>query len=157
MAINTIAGERDVRNHRGFPIVFVPQAALPSATAYEAFIGETGSVPTRENLHDFFNALVWYHFPLTKNILYEKFLTLRRNRLDHGRRSKPEDWLTLLDEGGEIVDSQKNGVIFGHAILENFILSPDRNINSLKINLNDPTVDQDLIESLKVDLSKIDF
>jgi hypothetical protein len=38
-------------------------------TAYEEFIGATGCVPTRENLHDFFNGLVWQTFPLIKREL----------------------------------------------------------------------------------------
>jgi hypothetical protein len=33
--------------------------ALPEGRAYEEFIGATGCVPTRDNLHDFFNGLVW--------------------------------------------------------------------------------------------------
>ena len=37
------------------PVRFVPQAALPPGQAYEQFIFDTGQVPTRENLHDFFN------------------------------------------------------------------------------------------------------
>ena len=38
---------------------FVPQAALPAAWLYEQFIHDRRSVPTRDNLHDFFNGLVW--------------------------------------------------------------------------------------------------
>lgn len=53
-------------NSRGHQIRFVPQSMLPDGTAYEAFIAETGMVPTRENLHDFFNALVWLTFPAIK-------------------------------------------------------------------------------------------
>ncbi len=56
-------------NTQGQPIRFVPQASLPDGLAYEAFIGATGGVPTRENLHDFFNGLVWLSFPLIKQQL----------------------------------------------------------------------------------------
>ena len=56
-------------NHQGQPIRFVPQAALPEGRAYEEFIGATGYVPTRENLHDFFNGLVWLTFPRIKRQL----------------------------------------------------------------------------------------
>ena len=45
---------------------FVPQAELPAGIAYETFISETGGVPTRDNLHDFFNALVWLTYPKIK-------------------------------------------------------------------------------------------
>ena len=47
----------------------MPQSALPEGTAYEEFIGATGQVPTRDNLHDFFNGLVWQSFPLIKRQL----------------------------------------------------------------------------------------
>lgn len=51
------------------PVAFVPQADLPESQAYEDFIFATSRVPTREGLHDFFNALCWMHFPLTKKRL----------------------------------------------------------------------------------------
>jgi hypothetical protein len=55
-----------LRNHLGLPLSFVQQEALPDGTAYEQHIGATGCVPTRDNLHDFFNGLVWLSFPLIK-------------------------------------------------------------------------------------------
>lgn len=70
-ALNAAAAERALQNHRGLPIRFVPQSDLPPATAYEAFISATGGVPTRDNLHDFFNALAWLTFPKTKACLNE--------------------------------------------------------------------------------------
>ena len=51
------------------PLRFVPQADLPQGQAYEDFIFAACQVPTREGLHDFFNALCWMHFPLTKQRL----------------------------------------------------------------------------------------
>lgn len=51
------------------PVCFVPQADLPEGQAYEDFIFTTGQVPTREGLHDFFNALCWMHFPQAKKRL----------------------------------------------------------------------------------------
>jgi hypothetical protein len=68
-AFNDGAAALGLANHRGQPIRFVPQADLPEGTAYEEFIGATGCVPTRENLHDFFNGLVWQAFPLIKQRL----------------------------------------------------------------------------------------
>ncbi len=50
---------------------FVPQLDLPAGQAYEAHIFQTGTVPTRDNLHDFFNGLVWLAFPETKRRLNE--------------------------------------------------------------------------------------
>ncbi|AOW14940.1 hypothetical protein LPB72_12745 [Hydrogenophaga crassostreae] len=51
------------------PLRFVPQSDLPDGTAYEQHIFDTGCVPTRDGLHDFFNGLCWMRFPLTKRQL----------------------------------------------------------------------------------------
>ena len=51
------------------PVHFVPQSDLPEGQAYEDFIFASGQVPTREGLHDFFNALCWMHFPQAKKRL----------------------------------------------------------------------------------------
>ena len=51
------------------PVRFVPQTDLPEGQAYEEFIFAHKQVPTREGLHDFFNALCWMHFPQTKKRL----------------------------------------------------------------------------------------
>ena len=68
-AFNRNAQALGLRNHALLPLRFVPQAALPDGRAYEEFIGATGQVPTRDNLHDFFNGLVWQTFPLIKREL----------------------------------------------------------------------------------------
>ncbi|MCA1248678.1 DUF3025 domain-containing protein [Massilia sp. MS-15] len=68
-AFNRSADALGLCNHRGLPLRFVPQGALPEGLAYEEFIGATGQVPTRDNLHDFFNGLVWQTFPLIKRQL----------------------------------------------------------------------------------------
>lgn len=65
-ALQDAASAHNLRTEAGLPLRFVPQAELPSGMAYEAFIAASGGVPTRDNLHDFFNALVWLHFPKTK-------------------------------------------------------------------------------------------
>jgi Protein of unknown function (DUF3025) len=51
------------------PVRFVAADALPEGEAYEAFIARTGSVPTRDNLHDHFNRLVWQRHPAIKQRL----------------------------------------------------------------------------------------
>jgi len=68
-AFNGEAARLALHNHAGLPLHFVPQADLPDGVAYEAFIGATGGVPTRDNLHDLFNALVWLGFPRIKRQL----------------------------------------------------------------------------------------
>ena len=64
--LNEQAGRAGLCNTRGLPLSFVAQEALPAGAAYEAHIHATGAVPTRDNLHDFFNALIWLHFPQAK-------------------------------------------------------------------------------------------
>jgi len=68
-AFNSNAARLGLHNHAGLPLRFIPQEALPHGVAYEAHIGATGCVPTRDNLHDFFNGLVWQTFPLIKRAL----------------------------------------------------------------------------------------
>lgn len=50
----------------GTPVRFVPAAALPAGEAYESFIATQRAVPTRDNLHDAFNGLVWLRLPRAK-------------------------------------------------------------------------------------------
>lgn len=65
-AASAIALQRGLVNHQGMPIVFAEQSELPPGMAYESYIGRSGRVPSRDNLHDFFNALVWLTYPLAK-------------------------------------------------------------------------------------------
>ena len=85
------------------PVRFVPQTDLPVGMAYESHIFATGRVPTRCNLHDFFNGLVWLHYPQAKQ---------RLNRLQAqaiaahgvgGVRGPLRDAITLLDENGAVL------------------------------------------------------
>jgi hypothetical protein len=64
--LNEQATRAGLCNIQGVPLKFVVQEALPAGIAYEAHIHATGEVPTRDNLHDFFNALIWLHFPGAK-------------------------------------------------------------------------------------------
>ncbi len=64
--LNEQAAAAGLHNARGLPLRFTAQDELPAGTAYEAHIHATGAVPTRDNLHDFFNALIWLHFPQAK-------------------------------------------------------------------------------------------
>lgn len=133
---------------------FVPQAELPPGIAYEQFIFDTGRVPTRENLHDFFNGLCWRRFPLTKQ---------RLNRLQAAQiaadgvrdvRGPVRDALTLFDENAALLQAppplwealiardwhrlfvtqrplwaQARLVLFGHALLEKLV-SPYKSITA---------------------------
>ncbi|MES2130370.1 MAG: DUF3025 domain-containing protein [Pseudomonadota bacterium] len=82
----------------GAPVTFVPQSALPAGQAYEQFIGATDCVPTRENLHDFFNGLVWLTFPKIKrqlNILQSA--QIARDGVSKSR-GPARDGATIFDE-----------------------------------------------------------
>jgi hypothetical protein len=87
------------------PLRFVPQADLPEGQAYEDFIFATGQVPTREGLHDFFNALCWMHFPLTKQRL--NHLQAREiARVGVGQvRGPVRDAATVFDENALLIQT----------------------------------------------------
>lgn len=128
------------------PVRFVPQAELPVGMAYERFIFEQGGVPTRDGLHDFFNGLVWRHFPQSKRQL---------NRLQAAQiaadgvqpvRGPVRDAITVFDENAALLHApealwqaltarawqrlfvelrplwaQARLVLFGHALLEKLV------------------------------------
>lgn len=129
------------------PVRFIPQAELPAGVAYESHIFATGCVPTRDNLHDFFNALCWMRFPQTK---------LQLNRLQaeaieaaggvQTTRGPLRDALTLFDENVALLQApeplwqallardwhslfltlrplwaQARLVLFGHALTEKLV------------------------------------
>ena len=80
------------------PVQFVPQSDLPDGQAYEDFIFQTKKVPTRDGLHDFFNALVWFHLPQTK-LLLNQLQAQEIAMLGIGaKRGALRDALTLFDE-----------------------------------------------------------
>jgi hypothetical protein len=104
-ALNGAAAGLRLRNHRGLPLSFVPQQMLPDGTAYEAFISATGQVPTRDNLHDFFNALVWLTFPSLKTQLNAlQAAEIARTAAAPARSRGPlRDAATLFDENAALV------------------------------------------------------
>jgi hypothetical protein len=84
---------------------FVPAHATPDDEAYEAFIFRTAQVPTRDNLHDFFNGLVWLHFPAAKRRL-NALQAAEIARAGIGAVRGPlRDALTLFDENGAVLDA----------------------------------------------------
>ena len=125
---------------------FVAQSCLADGQAYEQFIFETGSVPTRDNLHDFFNGLCWLTFPQTKKKLNQ--LQAQQLAVDGVQqvRGPVRDALTLFDENAAFlcapqplwdallardwrrlfVDlrplwAEAQLVLFGHALLEKLV------------------------------------
>ena len=131
----------------GAPVGFAPQDELPDGTAYEQYIWDTHRVPTRDNLHDFFNGLVWQQFPHTKRRLNE--LQARAIAADgvQAVRGPLRDALTVFDENGAVLQAppalwaalrvrdwqrpfidlrplwvQARLVVFGHALLEKLVI-----------------------------------
>lgn len=84
---------------------FVPQADLPPGEPYEAFIHRTGSIPTRDNLHDFFNGLVWLAFPQAKGQLNRLQAAEIASRGIGAVRGRLRDAVTLFDEHGAVLQA----------------------------------------------------
>ena len=139
---------------RSAPVVFVPQAELPTGTAYEQYIFDAGRVPTRDGLHDFFNGLCWLHFPLAK----KKLNALQAEQIAQTGiqpvRGPARDALTVFDENAALLVApdalweallakdwvaafgtlrplwqDATLVLFGHALLEKLV-SPRKPITA---------------------------
>lgn len=108
LAARVAAGEPQPQalNHAlGVPVAFVPQTQLPEGVAYEAFIRETGQVPTRDGLHDFFNALCWMHFPQAKQQLNRlQAIEIARDGVQ-ARRGAVRDAVTVFDENAVLIQT----------------------------------------------------
>jgi hypothetical protein len=87
------------------PLRFVPADSAPPGEAYEAFIYRTACVPTRDNLHDLFNGLVWLHFPQAKRRLNALQATEIARCGVGATRGPLRDALTLFDENGAVLDA----------------------------------------------------
>ena len=133
---------------------FVPQAALHSGEAYEAFIFRTHQVPTRDGLHDFFNGLCWLNFPATKTKLNQLQAAQIATSGIQPVRGPARDALTIFDENAAFFQGpdllwdalaakdwhslfvthrplweQAQLVLFGHALLEKLV-SPRKPITA---------------------------
>ena len=97
IALNGLAERRGVRTR------FVAPPAELSAVEYETAIAATGEVPTRDNAHDFFNALQWLAFPQTKAAINAGHL--RHMAPATVPRPVARDVLTMVDESGVMVAS----------------------------------------------------
>ncbi|MFM2398293.1 MAG: hypothetical protein RL341_450, partial [Pseudomonadota bacterium] len=102
-AFNDALLEQGIVNAQGMPLRLVAQDALPDGQAYEAYVHRTGCVPTRDNPHDFFNALLWLHLPRSKarlNALQAQ--AIARDGVGASRGAL-RDFCTLLDENGMLM------------------------------------------------------
>lgn len=82
----------------GKPLTFIAQDQLPAGASYEGHIAGTGCVPTRYNLHDFFNGSMWFQYPRIKAAL-NAGQAAEIDVLGIGpTRGAARDALTLFDE-----------------------------------------------------------
>jgi hypothetical protein len=84
---------------------FVPAGALPPGESYETFVARTGTVPTRDNLHDLFNGLVWRQFPQAKRRLNELQAAQIAAHGAAAMRGPIRDAITVFDENGALLDA----------------------------------------------------
>lgn len=131
------------------PLRFVAPASCPPGEAYEAFIARSACVPSRHNLHDLFNGLVWLTFSHIKRRLNELQAEEIARAGIGASRGPLRDALTLFDENGALLDgpaplceallardwrslfitrrelwNEARIVVFGHALLEKLATSP---------------------------------
>jgi hypothetical protein len=108
--LNDAAARGGLCNAGRRPIRFVDQDAA-GEEPYEAYVARTGEVPTRPNLHDTFNALVWLAFPRVK---------ARLNALQAGaieadgvqaQRGPLRDAATLIDENGVLLVTRRSDLV----------------------------------------------
>jgi hypothetical protein len=168
---SVVAALNASRGASGDSLRFAEHSALPTGEAYEAFIARTACVPTRDNLHDLFNGLMWLSYPQTKrrlNALQAQQIALHGTS---GPRGPLRDAMTLFDENAAVlkappvlVDALRRRdwgalflehrrhwesarlVVFGHALLEK-LLTPRKPITA-HVWAVDELTDDGLAESL---------
>ncbi|HTT10272.1 MAG TPA: DUF3025 domain-containing protein [Burkholderiaceae bacterium] len=115
-ALSEAARERRVVSGYDVPIEFVEHDAA-GKMPYELFIATTGRVPTRDNLHDRFNALIWLAYPRAKAALNARQAAeLERNGVGPARGAV-RDAATLIDESAVLLrcpDDQVAAALAGH-------------------------------------------
>ena len=153
LAVSAALNHGLLPSHTGVPR-FVSAQALQDGEAYEAFIRRTGQVPTRDNLHDLFNGLVWQQFPQTKARL-NQLQSDEIARMGVGAKRGPvRDAITVFDENGALLLASPvlwdallardwhrlfvterslwahaQLVLFGHALMEQLV-SPRKSITA---------------------------
>jgi hypothetical protein len=129
-----------------FPVRFVAQSELPDGVAYEQHVFDTGQVPTRDGLHDFFNGMAWLKFPLIKRRLNHLHVAQIARTGIQPVRGPARDALTLFDENAAFLQApdplwealaakdwqalfgrlrslwlEAHLLLFGHALLEKLV------------------------------------
>ena len=145
--VNQAAATANVRNFNNQRITFCEPDRV-SDEAYEAGIARTGRVPTRSNIHDFFNALIFLHFPRAKaqlnrlqsaaiardgvravrgsvrdaaTLIDENAVLVVTDRPDIIESLRDHDWPFLFQSGRTAWATEINVVAFGHALLQKLL------------------------------------
>ncbi|WP_025653217.1 MULTISPECIES: DUF3025 domain-containing protein [unclassified Psychrobacter] len=94
---------KSTQNNQAHALNFVSQEALSEGEAYESFIGTSGKIPTRDNLHDLFNGSIWLTFPKTKALLnYYHMVEIAQQGIG-ASRGRVRDTITVFDENGAVL------------------------------------------------------
>lgn len=136
---------------------------LPVDESYEGFVSRTGTLPTRNNLHDFFNGVVWLTSPQAKQCI-NQLQAAEIERLGIGSARGPlRDALTLFDENGAVLHAppalwdalearewkklfvdlrplwkEACVLVFGHALLEQLTTAPRKSLTAHVLRANAP-------------------
>jgi len=102
-SLNHLAQASRLKTGYGLPLRFVDQSVLDTERPYEFFIAQTGCVPTRDNLHDRYNALMWLTAPRTKARLNQLQAQAIEKNLKSLRRGPLRDAATLWDENLAVI------------------------------------------------------
>ncbi|HVZ45384.1 MAG TPA: DUF3025 domain-containing protein [Ramlibacter sp.] len=154
-AVAREAAVHDALNAQGTaPVRFVAASELPPGAPYELHIFRHGTCPTRGNLHDFFNGLVWLRFARSKQAL-NRLQAEEIVRSGVGARRGPvRDAITIFDENGALLHApaplwealrarewhrvfvelrplwrKATVTVFGHALLEQ-LAAPRKNLTA---------------------------
>ncbi|UNU72652.1 DUF3025 domain-containing protein [Moraxella nasovis] len=103
--LNTFFDSRHLvlKNIDGKLLSFTHQNDLPHGLSYEKFIGDTQTIPTRDNLHDWFGACIWSAFPKSKAVLNAKHLANLSDNNTDNKRNRLRDTITVFDENGAVL------------------------------------------------------
>lgn len=113
-SLDFLISRHDLRTASGQRLSFVPPKS--DGLDYEARIWTCGQVATRPgNWHDFFNALVWFTFPLSKGVLNARHAAALTIQAEG--RGPDRDAMTHFDECGVVVVSSDPSLL---ALLRGF-------------------------------------
>ena len=142
-SLNQAAEAAHLSNASGQRITFCEHNAIDEA--YETHIARTGRVPTRANLHDLFNALVFLLFPKAKaqlnwlqsmaiasdgirpvrgplrdaaTLIDENGVLLVTDRLDIVESLRRRNWVELFQNQRAAWGGAVKAIAFGHALME---------------------------------------